>query len=39
MALALCAQLAHLAVLKLSSELHRGGTGRVQTLARRHEGL
>lgn len=31
MALALCAQLAHLSVLKLSSELHRGGTGRVQT--------
>lgn len=32
MALALCAQLAHLSVLKLSSELHGGGTGRVQTL-------
>lgn len=32
MALALCAKLAHLSVLKLSSELHGGGTGRVQTL-------
>lgn len=32
MALALCAQLAHLSVLKLSSELHGGGPGRVQTL-------
>lgn len=32
MALALCAKLAHLSVLKLGSELHGGGTGRVQTL-------
>lgn len=30
MALALCAQLAHLSVLKLSAELHGGGPGRVQ---------
>lgn len=36
MALALCAQLAHLSVLKLSSELHGGGTGRVQTLETLH---
>lgn len=39
MALALCAQLAHLSVLKLSSELHRGGTGRVQTSDRLHTAL
>lgn len=32
MALALCAQLAYLSVLKLSSELHGGGTGRAETL-------
>lgn len=39
MALALCAQLAHLSVLKLSSELHRGGTGRVQTSDSLHTAL
>lgn len=31
MAIALCARLAHLTVLKLSSELHGGGTGRAKT--------
>lgn len=39
MALALCAQLAHLSVLKLSSELHGGGTGRVQTMESLHAAL
>lgn len=39
MALALCAQLAHLSVLKLSSELHGGGTGRVLTLESLHTAL
>lgn len=39
MALALCAQLAHLSVLKLSSELHGGGTGRVRALKSLHTAL
>lgn len=39
MALALCAKLAHLSVLKLSSELHGGGTGRVETLKILHTAL
>lgn len=34
MALALCAQLADLSVLKLSLELHGGGTGNIETHAR-----
>lgn len=37
MALALCAQLAHLSVLKLSSELHRGGTGRARPFIKKKE--
>lgn len=39
MALALCTGLAHLSVLKLSSELHGGGTGRGETLKILHTAL